>query len=83
MKSNMTRLARLKNILRGYGSVVVAYSGGLDSTLAARIVRDQGIALHAIHFTSPFCTCAHKTPGNGGGCRSAAQTNKNRLRKER
>ncbi|MHB1039723.1 MAG: 7-cyano-7-deazaguanine synthase, partial [Desulfobacteria bacterium] len=52
---------------------VILLSGGLDSTLAARIVRDQGIELHAIHFTSPFCTCSHKTPGNGGGCRSAAQ----------
>jgi len=35
---------------------VILLSGGLDSTLAARIVRDQGIELHAIHFTSPFCT---------------------------
>jgi len=52
---------------------VVLLSGGLDSTLAARIVRDQGIELHAIHFTSPFCTCSHKGPGNGNGCRSAAQ----------
>ena len=52
---------------------VILLSGGLDSTLAARIVRDQGIDLHAIHFTSPFCTCSHKAPGSGGGCRSAAQ----------
>ena len=52
---------------------VILLSGGLDSTLAARIVRDQGIELHAIHFTSPFCTCSHKGQGNGGGCRSAAQ----------
>ena len=52
---------------------VILLSGGLDSTLAARIVRDQGIELHAIHFTSPFCTCSHRGPGNGKGCRSAAQ----------
>jgi len=52
---------------------VVLLSGGLDSTLAARIVLDQGIELHAIHFTSPFCTCSHKAGGNGNGCRSAAQ----------
>jgi tRNA-specific 2-thiouridylase len=51
---------------------VILLSGGLDSTLAARIIQDQGIDLHAIHFTSPFCTCSHKTPGNAGGCRSAA-----------
>jgi len=52
---------------------VILLSGGLDSTLAARILREQGIELHAIHFTSPFCTCSHKASGNGGGCRSAAQ----------
>ena len=52
---------------------VILLSGGLDSALAARILRDQGIELHAIHFTSPFCTCSRKPSGNGGGCRSAAQ----------
>lgn len=52
---------------------VILLSGGLDSTLAARILRDQGIELHAIHFTSPFCTCSRNASGNGGGCRSAAQ----------
>jgi tRNA U34 2-thiouridine synthase MnmA/TrmU len=46
---------------------VVLLSGGLDSTLAARMLQEQGIELHAIHFTSPFCTCS----GNGG-CRSQA-----------
>lgn len=46
---------------------VILLSGGLDSTLAARILQEQGIDLHAIHFTSPFCTCS----GNGG-CRSQA-----------
>jgi tRNA U34 2-thiouridine synthase MnmA/TrmU len=46
---------------------VILLSGGLDSTLAARLLQEQGIDLHAIHFTSPFCTCS----GNGG-CRSQA-----------
>jgi tRNA U34 2-thiouridine synthase MnmA/TrmU len=41
-------------------------SGGLDSTLAARLMLDQGIEVHAINFTSPFCTC---TP-RGAGCAS-------------
>jgi len=50
---------------------VLLLSGGLDSTLAARMMLDQGIELHALHFTSPFCTCSR---GNGGGaCRSQAQ----------
>src|SRR4030042_5312999 len=52
---------------------VLPLAGGRDRTRAARIVRDQGIWLHAIHFTSPFCTCSHRGPGNGKGCRSAAQ----------
>ena len=51
---------------------LVLLSGGLDSTLAARILQEQGIDLHAIHFTSPFCTCSHNGKGNGG-CRSQAQ----------
>ncbi|MFH1707160.1 MAG: hypothetical protein ABIF71_04500 [Planctomycetota bacterium] len=35
-------------------------SGGLDSTLALRIVKDMGIEIHAINFTSPFCSCTSK-----------------------
>ena len=38
-------------------------SGGLDSTLAARVLLDQGIEVHAINFVSPFCTCTPKTMG--------------------
>lgn len=38
-------------------------SGGLDSTLAARLLLDQGIAVHAINFTTPFCTCTPKSRG--------------------
>jgi tRNA-uridine 2-sulfurtransferase len=39
-------------------------SGGLDSTLATRLVLDQGIAVVALHFTSLFCTCSK----GGRGC---------------
>ncbi len=57
---------------------VILLSGGLDSTLAARMMVDQGIDLVALHFTSPFCTCSRPkedTSGNafGTGCRSQAQ----------
>jgi len=38
-------------------------SGGLDSTLAARLMLEQGIEVHAINFTSPFCTCTPKKSG--------------------
>ncbi len=38
-------------------------SGGLDSTLAAKLMLEQGLEVYAINFTSPFCTC---TPKNAG-----------------
>jgi tRNA U34 2-thiouridine synthase MnmA/TrmU len=41
-------------------------SGGLDSTLAVRIILDQGIDVEALKFTSPFCQCDRE-----GRCYSA------------
>jgi tRNA U34 2-thiouridine synthase MnmA/TrmU len=38
-------------------------SGGLDSTLATKLMLEQGIEVHAINFTSPFCTCTPKKAG--------------------
>lgn len=38
-------------------------SGGLDSTLATKLMLEEGFDVHAINFTSPFCTC---TPKNAG-----------------
>ena len=35
-------------------------SGGLDSVLATKLVKDQGIDVTALHFTSPFCNCTQK-----------------------
>jgi tRNA U34 2-thiouridine synthase MnmA/TrmU len=32
-------------------------SGGLDSTLAVKLVLDQGIDVEAVNFVSPFCLC--------------------------
>ncbi|MBU1706220.1 MAG: 7-cyano-7-deazaguanine synthase [Pseudomonadota bacterium] len=50
-------------------SAVVLLSGGLDSTLAVKMMVEQGIELTAIHFTSPFCNCSpHKA-----GCRNQAR----------
>lgn len=37
-------------------------SGGLDSTLAVKLVQEQGIEVVAVNFSSPFCLCAK------GGC---------------
>lgn len=42
-------------------------SGGLDSTLAVKLVMDQGIEVVALKFTSPFCQC------DSGGCNHAAE----------
>lgn len=51
---------------------VALLSGGLDSTLAVKMMIEQGIEVHALNFTSAFCTCnsggAHK-----GGCKSEAK----------
>lgn len=38
-------------------------SGGLDSTLAAKLLLDQGIEVFAVNFVSPFCTCTPKSAG--------------------
>jgi len=36
---------------------LVLFSGGLDSTVAAKIVLRQGIELEALNFVTPFCQC--------------------------
>ncbi|MBW1763384.1 MAG: hypothetical protein JRJ23_01395, partial [Deltaproteobacteria bacterium] len=38
-------------------------SGGLGSTLAAKLMLEEGIEVYAINFTSPFCTCTPKSTG--------------------
>jgi tRNA U34 2-thiouridine synthase MnmA/TrmU len=45
---------------------VILLSGGLDSTLAAKMMLDEGIELEAINFVTSFCTCTKK------GCRHQA-----------
>ncbi len=39
---------------------IALLSGGLDSTLAARIILSQGIGLEALNFLTPFCTCTNR-----------------------
>ena len=41
-------------------------SGGLDSTLAVKLILDQGVDVEALNFVTPFCLCGR------GGCGSLA-----------
>jgi len=42
---------------------IALLSGGLDSSLAVKLMIDQGIEVVAINFTSPFCNCTPKSAG--------------------
>ncbi|MBI4667548.1 MAG: hypothetical protein HY751_14190 [Nitrospinae bacterium] len=51
---------------QGAGTAVKAVglvSGGLDSTLAARIMKKLGFEVTVLNFMSPFCTCTRKDHG--------------------
>jgi len=39
---------------------IALLSGGLDSTLAAKMVLEQGIELEALNFLTVFCTCTNR-----------------------
>ena len=41
-------------------------SGGLDSTLAVKLILDQGIDVEAVNFVSPFCLCKKGSCGAVG-----------------
>ncbi len=47
---------------------VALLSGGLDSTLALRVMVEQGIEMEVLNFSTIFCTCNKK-----GGCSNFAQ----------
>lgn len=48
---------------------IALLSGGLDSTLAIKIILDQDIEVTAVNFVSPFCTCS---PRGNGTCHLAS-----------
>jgi pyridinium-3,5-biscarboxylic acid mononucleotide sulfurtransferase len=55
MKSDDTKLARLRKLVRSYGSAAVAFSGGTDSTLVAKIAKDElGDRAIAVTIDSPM-----------------------------
>ena len=50
---------------------VVLFSGGLDSTLATKLIIDQGVEVVALNFMSPFCRC-DRSKGCGSGIKKMA-----------
>ena len=48
-------------------------SGGLDSTLAVKMLLDQGIEITALNFISPFCNCTPKKAGCQHQARKVAE----------
>ncbi len=39
---------------------IALLSGGLDSTLAAKVILEQGVELEAVNFLTVFCNCTHR-----------------------
>jgi tRNA-specific 2-thiouridylase len=39
---------------------IALLSGGLDSTLAAKVMMEQGVELEALNFMTVFCTCTNR-----------------------
>jgi tRNA-specific 2-thiouridylase len=61
---------------------IALLSGGLDSTLAVRLLLDQGVEVEALNFHTPFCQCnrqgrceaAHVAETFGIPCKTVAVT---------
>lgn len=45
---------------------VALVSGGLDSTLAAKLIKEQGIEVFVLNFKTPFCLCDKKASSGCG-----------------
>lgn len=51
--------------------VLALFSGGLDSTLAVKMMTEQGLEVLALNFVSPFC-CCDRTKGCSSGIKTKA-----------
>ena len=52
---------------------ILLLSGGLDSTLAGKMLLDMGVEVEAVNYTSPFCRCSPKSLGCSAAQKSAGQ----------
>lgn len=52
---------------------ILLLSGGLDSTLAGKLLLQMGIEVEAVNFFSPFCNCTPKSAGCSAARSAAAQ----------
>jgi len=52
---------------------ILLLSGGLDSTLAGKLLLEMGIEVEAVNFTSPFCQCTPRSLGCSAAKRAAEQ----------
>ena len=52
---------------------VLLLSGGLDSTLAGKMLLDMGVEVEALNFVSPFCQCTPKSLGCSAAKKAAGQ----------
>jgi len=58
----------------GHIKAIALLSGGLDSTLAVKLMQERGIYILALNFVSPFCLCERRK-----GCASIAKYAARRL----
>lgn len=52
---------------------ILLLSGGLDSTLAGKLLLEQGVEVEAVNFVSPFCLCTPRSLGCPAAKRAADQ----------
>lgn len=52
---------------------IALLSGGLDSTLAVKMLIDQGVEVVALNFTSAFCTCTSRARRESGCAHEAVR----------
>ena len=52
---------------------ILLLSGGLDSTLAGKVLLRMGVEVEAVNFVSPFCRCTPRSMGCSAAKKAAAE----------